>query len=111
VAGRYVRWNFTGSGERIGCLAEIAVWGSALETTEELAGDEVDLPVEPTAPATEAPVEPTPEPAPTEPPAQPTNEPTAEVIEIVTPVPTEAPVLEPTPEPEPEVPAQEEAAG
>jgi hypothetical protein len=111
VAGRYVRWSFIGTGDQIGCLAEIAIWGSALETTEELAENEVNLPVEPTAPATEAPLEPTPEPSPTEPPAEPTTEPTAEVMETVTPAPTEAPVVEPTPEPEPETPAQEEAAG
>jgi hypothetical protein len=126
-AARFVRWSFTGTAPQAGCLAEIAIWGSAIDEAEELAEVEVELPTEPTSTPTEIPVEPTPEPSATD------QEPTAteqlqaepaietptevveavaptptEVIEVVTPAPTDVPIVEPTPEPEPETPAGED---
>ena len=113
TTGRFVRWTVTGGAQAAGCIAEIAIFGSATSTPT----PEASATTEPTgeaegSPTTEPVETPTSEPT-LEPTAESTTEPTLEPTIEPTVVPTVAPTLEPTvpptitPEPEPSIEGSE----
>jgi hypothetical protein len=100
LTGQFIRWAFSGdpgTGAAIGCLAEVAIWGSAnaVEPSEAEPGTETATAV-PTEAATEAPADPSTleptETAVTETPTDvPMDSPTDAPAEITTEPPTDAP--------------------